>query len=195
MKKIQRGVEDITNLINDLLDIGRIEAGMDLETQPCDLGEIVASSVEKLRAQATTKDQNLSFARPPVSLFVQGNRLRLEQVVSNLVSNAVKYTPPKGSIDVSAASNDQFVIVSVKDNGIGIPLSEQPFIFDKFYRVQSEQTLGISGTGLGLSIVKSIVEKHFGRVWVESEPGRGSNFVFILPKMRDAMSNVEASAA
>ena len=121
--------------------------------------------------------------------------MRLEQVVSNLVSNAVKYTPPKGTIEVSAASNDQFVIVSVKDNGIGIPLSEQPFIFDKFYRVQSEQTLGISGTGLGLSIVKSIVEKHFGRVWVESEPGRGSSFVFILPKMRDAMSNIEASAA
>jgi signal transduction histidine kinase len=119
----------------------------------------------------------------------------LEQVVSNLVSNAVKYTPYKGTIDVNASSNDQFVVVSVKDNGIGIPLAEQPFIFDKFYRVQSEETAGISGTGLGLSIVKSIVEKHFGRTWVESEPGRGSNFVFILPKVRDAMSEVQASAA
>jgi len=195
LQKIQRGVGEITNLINDLLDVGRIEAGMDLETQPCDLTEIVASSVEKFRTQASERGQNLTFLKPPMSLCVQGNKTRLEQVVSNLVSNAVKYTPDKGTIDVNASSNDQFVVVSVKDNGIGIPLAEQPFIFDKFYRVQSEETLGISGTGLGLSIVKSIVEKHFGRIWVESEPGRGSNFVFILPKMGDALSEVQASAA
>ena len=81
--------------------------------------------------------------------------------------------------------DDKFAVVNVQDNGIGILLSEQPFIFDKFYRVHNEETEGISGTGLGLSIVKSIVEKHSGRIWVTSEPNSGSCFSFLLPRLSE----------
>jgi two-component system phosphate regulon sensor histidine kinase PhoR len=113
---------------------------------------------------------------------VLGNDLRLGQVVANLVGNAIKYTPDGGLISVRASNNDSQIVVSVQDTGFGIPLADQPYVFDKFYRVKTVETDGISGTGLGLAIVKSVIERHNGRVWVESEPGVGSTFTFILPK-------------
>ena len=182
LKKIHRGIEDITALINDLLDIGRIEAGTDWGTEPCDLNEIILSVTDKLRNQAENKQQSLVVETSAEPLIVQGNRLRLEQVVNNLVGNAVKYTPEGGNIHVWSSVDDKIAVVNVEDTGIGIPVSEQPFIFDKFYRVQSDQTANISGTGLGLSIVKSIIERHNGRIWVKSEPEKGSCFSFLLPR-------------
>jgi signal transduction histidine kinase len=112
---------------------------------------------------------------------VRGNARRLEQVVTNLVGNAIKYTPSGGNIAVTLATEGAYLMLRVEDTGIGIPLEDQPHVFDKLYRVQSEETADISGTGLGLSIVKSIVEKHNGRVWVESQPDKGSTFVVLLP--------------
>ena len=117
--------------------------------------------------------------------MVRANLLRLEQVVSNLASNAIKYTPDGGKIHVSSAIDDKFAVVNVQDDGIGIPLSEQPFIFDRFYRVHSETTEDIRGTGLGLAIAKSILEKHNGRIWVKSEPGGGRCFSFLLPMVSE----------
>jgi len=182
LKKVRRGVEDITALINDLLDIGRIEAGTDWGIEPCDLNGIIVTVADSLRDQAAGKEQALAVETCAEPLIVQGNRLRLEQVVSNLVGNAIKYTPVGGKIHVWSSADDQIAVVNVEDNGVGIPLSEQPFIFDKFYRVQNETTTDISGTGLGLSIVKSIVERHNGRIWVKSESGKGSCFSFLLPR-------------
>jgi signal transduction histidine kinase len=106
----------------------------------------------------------------------------LRQVISNLVSNAIKYTPTGGHIVVEAAMGDDHITISVTDDGFGIPLDDQPYIFDKFFRVDAPETLDIPGTGLGLSIVKSVIEKHGGRVWVESAPGEGSVFTVLLPK-------------
>jgi PAS domain S-box-containing protein len=180
--KILRGVENITVLIQDLLDLGKIEAGVGLKMDVCQLDAIINKVVEGLRSQAEAKRQCLDVELHPQLHPVLGNDLRLGQVVANLVGNAIKYTPDGGLISVRANNNNGQIMVSVQDTGFGIPLADQPYIFDKFYRVQSEEMEGISGTGLGLAIVKSVIERHNGRVWVESEPGVGSTFTFILPK-------------
>jgi len=180
--KILKGVENITALIQGLLDLGKIEAGVGLEMDVCQLDAIINKVVEGLRSQAEAKRQCLDMELHPQLSPVLGNDLRLGQVVANLVGNAIKYTPDGGLISVRANNNNGQIVVSVQDTGFGIPLADQPYIFDKFYRVQSEETEGISGTGLGLAIVKSVIERHNGRVWVESEPGVGSTFTFILPK-------------
>jgi len=131
---------------------------------------------------AEEKHHTLSLDIPQPELpLVTGHARRLEQVVTNLVSNAVKYTPDGGKINVTLTTEGPYLMLRVEDDGIGIPLEEQPHVFDKFYRVQTKETADISGTGLGLSIVKSVVEKHNGRVWVESEAGKGSTFVVLLP--------------
>jgi two-component system NtrC family sensor kinase len=180
--RISKGVENITELIEDLLDIGKIEAGVDLEMDVCQLDAIINNVVEDLRSQAEAKRQRLDVALSPQLPPVLGNDLRLGQVVANLVSNAIKYTPDGGVISIQANNSNDQIVVSVQDTGFGIPPADQPYVFDKFYRVQNEETDGISGTGLGLAIVKSVIERHNGRVWVESEPGVGSTFTFILPK-------------
>jgi PAS domain S-box-containing protein len=180
--KILKGVDNITELIQDLLDLGKIEAGVGMEMDACQLDAIINKVVEDLRSQAESRRQRLDVELPPQLSPVLGNDLRLGQVVANLVGNAIKYTPDGGLISVRANNSNGQIVVSVQDTGIGIPPADQPYIFEKFYRVQSEETEGISGTGLGLAIVKSVVERHNGRVWVKSEPGVGSTFTFVLPK-------------
>lgn len=183
--KIGKGVTEITALISDLLDIGRIEAGMDMDMGVCRLEEITTEVADTLRSEAEAKNQALTLELAAPLSPVWGNRLRLGQVVSNLLGNAIKYTPEGGRITVRAFEEDGQVVVSVQDTGIGIPPEEQPRIFEKFYRVKSKETEGISGTGLGLSIVKSVLEKHRGRIWLESRPGVGSTFTFILPTHKE----------
>jgi two-component system NtrC family sensor kinase len=180
--KILKGVENITELIGDLLDLGKIEAGVGLEMNICHVDSIINEAVEDLRSQAEAKRQRLDVELTPQLSPVLGNDLRLGQVVTNLVGNAIKYTPDGGLISVRASNNNGQIVVSVQDTGFGIPPADQPYIFEKFYRVRTEETDDISGTGLGLAIVKSVIERHNGRVWVESEPGVGSTFTFILPK-------------
>ncbi len=108
------------------------------------------------------------------------------QSVSNIVSNAIKYTPEQGCITVTAGMKDDKVAIKIKDNGIGISQEDLAHIFDKFFRVDRPETENIIGSGLGLSIVKTIIEKHGGRVWVESELGSGTTFVIVLPILADS---------
>jgi two-component system NtrC family sensor kinase len=179
--RVERSMDSIVDLIADLLDIGKIEAGVDWEMAAVPLHEVVREVADRLRANAELHQQTLTVQapeRPPVL----GNRRRLEQVVANLVGNAIKYTPHGGAIDVTLAEDDGFLVLHVRDTGIGISLEDQRRIFDKFYRVESEATEKISGTGLGLSIVKAIIKKHAGRVWVQSELGKGSTFTVLLPR-------------
>ncbi len=175
VRKIKGGVEDITALISDLLDLGRIEAGYGLEMRPIHLEEVIDEAVEALRPAAEAKHQDLRWERRELPA-VNGDPRRLRQVMENLISNAIKYTHEGGWIAVEAMEEDGHVVVRVADNGIGIPLEDQPYIFERFYRVESEATQDIKGTGLGLTIVKSVVEKHGGRIWVESRPGAGSRW-------------------
>ncbi len=179
--RIERSTGNIVELISDLLDVSRIEAGLDWEMESTDLARIVQDAVAVLRSNAEAKQQTLTVEvadLPPIL----GNRRRLEQVVANLVGNAIKYTPEGGRIDVALRAENDFMVLRVRDNGIGISAQDQQRIFDKFYRVESDETMAIVGSGLGLSIVKTIVEKHMGRVWVESEVGAGSTFSVLLPK-------------
>ncbi len=179
--KVERSMASITELIGDLLDIGRIEAGLDQEKQVCRLDTVVQDSVEQVRPSAEEKDHRLIVDINPDLQPLLGNPQRLGQMVANLLTNAVKYTPNNGQITVRLRQERQYLLLSVSDTGIGIPYEDQPYVFDKFYRVESKDTAGIPGTGLGLSIVQTIAQKHGGRVWVESAPEKGSTFSVLLP--------------
>jgi two-component system NtrC family sensor kinase len=181
VQRIERGTVNIVDLISDLLDVSRIEAGLDREMEPTELHTAVRDAAAALQPSAEIKRQALHVEAPDMPP-VLGNGRRLEQAITNLISNAIKYTPEGGRIDVTLREDDAFLAVEVRDNGIGISPEDQARIFDKFFRVDSDATQSIGGTGLGLSIVKTIVEKHKGRVWVDSEIGRGSAFSMLLPK-------------
>jgi signal transduction histidine kinase len=180
LHKIQRGVESVTEMVSDLLDLGRIEAEARMEMEPCDLGAIIEKTAASLESAAELRKQHLKLDLEPDLPPVLGNPMRLSQVINNLVGNAIKYTPDEGHIIVSATADQGQVIVTIEDNGIGIPASELPHIFEKFYRVKSPETDDIIGSGLGLSLVKSIVDKHDGRIWVQSQIGKGSAFTIVL---------------
>ena len=184
IRRVRESMEAITELIGDLLDIGRLEAGFDLEMAACDLLQVVEGTVEHFRPRAKEKRQDLRWQPPEALPLVRGNPRILRQVMENLLSNAVKYTQEGGWIAVNVGEENGYVITRVADNGIGIPPAQQPYVFDKFYRVESDETSNITGTGLGLAIVKAVIEKHNGRVWVESKPGEGSMFSFVLPALQ-----------
>jgi signal transduction histidine kinase len=180
LHKIQRGVESVTEMVSDLLDLGRIEAEARMEMEACNLGALIERTASALESTADLRKQELQIDVEPDLPPVIGNPMRLGQVINNLVGNAIKYTPNGGRVIVSATADQEQIIVTIEDNGIGIPADELPHIFEKFYRVKSPETDDIIGSGLGLSLVKSIVEKHNGRVWVESQVGKGSAFTVVL---------------
>lgn len=179
--RVQRSMSAITRLVSDLLEIGHIETGFDFEMVMIDLQPIITEAVSEFLSAVKAKEQSLQVRLPENLSQIRGNPRRLCQVVSNLVDNAVKYTPPHGHIVVEVTQGEHYTTISVTDDGLGIPVDDQPFVFDKFFRVDLPETLDIPGTGLGLSIVKSVVEKHGGRVWLESTPGEGSTFILLLP--------------
>jgi len=153
---------------------------MDMAT--CDISAMGEEVAGQFQDAAAGKGQKLLFYHSPAQpALVKGNDLRLRQVVSNLIGNAIKYTPEEGEIHLAVRLEDSIVLLSVKDNGMGIPTNDLPYIFDRFYRVESDETADIQGTGLGLSICKSVVEKHGGRIWAESTLGKESVFFVALP--------------
>ena len=181
VNRMGKSMKTVTDLIGDLLDIGRVEAGLDQEAAPCRMENVLRRGVDAVQMSIYEKQHELILDIAPDLPMVMGSARRLEQVATNLLINAIKYTPDGGKIKATLKAEGEYVMLSVTDNGIGIPLEDQPYIFGKFYRVQSEATASIIGTGLGLSIVKTVVDKHGGRVWVESAPGQGSTFSVLLP--------------
>jgi signal transduction histidine kinase len=179
--RVKAATANMTQLIADLLDLGKIEAGLEMEMTPCDLEYIIDLIVTSLQGWAERKGIELRVELPENVPTVRGNSTRLCQVLTNLVDNALKYTPEGGTVTVELGVENSLVTVSVKDTGIGIGPDDLHNIFDKFYRVETEETRDIAGTGLGLAIAKSVVEMHSGRIWAESEPGVGSTFRFTLP--------------
>ncbi len=185
---VQENSDRLVSLINDLLDISRIESGrIHLKVEPLDVADVLAGAVETFAALAETAGVKLVLKEPKAMQPVAGDRDRVGQVLLNLVSNAIKYSPDGGTVVVSARRSGDTVAFSVKDTGIGIEKDDQENLFTKFYRVDSSLTREIGGTGLGLSICKSIVELLGGRVWVRSEPGKGSTFSFSLPVASKAL--------
>lgn len=180
VKHVQNNAHSITELVNDLLDLGRIEAGFDTRRDDVSLGTILRYTLDNLGRQIKDKHQEILIDIDQDLPILLGNPLRLRQVIDNLLVNAIKYTPEKGKIKVSLKSDASKLIFEVADTGIGISAVEQHHIFEKFFRA-SNAPKGSAGTGLGLAIVKSIVENHGGRIWVESVLGRGSKFTVVLP--------------
>ncbi len=184
VRRVQSSVHSITALVNDLLDLGRIEAGFDTSREPVNMGEILRYSLETFHTLAQEKNIMLSAQISPNLPPMRGNPIRLRQLVDNLLGNAIKYTSSGGRVSVRLQAEDDQIIFQVSDTGVGIPLADQPHIFEKFYRA-SNTPKDAPGTGLGLAIVKSIVDNHQGRVWVSSTPGQGSTFSVLLPTYQE----------
>jgi PAS domain S-box-containing protein len=181
IQQIRSGTLRMANLVEELLDLGKIESGIETARERCRLDQIVAEAVEEACFHAESADIVLSATLPIEPTPVEGNPTRLRQVVDNLIHNAIKYTPPGGTISVWLWEKAGKVTVTVQDSGIGIPREALPRLFEKFYRVPCPDTPKTRGAGLGLAIVKAVVEQHGGQVWVQSKLGEGSTFGFSLP--------------
>jgi PAS domain S-box-containing protein len=184
-RRIKIRTQEMAELVNDLLDLGKIEAGVEADRVPCRIDQIVHSTLEATRITAEVKKLTLRGDLGPVERPVLGDAKQLRRALENLISNAIKYTPQGGTVTVRLRQKGERVTVEVEDTGIGIPRDALPRLFEKFYRVPSVRTSETPGTGLGLAIVKAIVEQHGGQVWVESQVDKGSTFGFSLPLSSD----------
>lgn len=185
LKTIEDRVSEMTELIDGMLDLARIEANIDIELEPCAISPIISKVVSQLAPQIRDKDLQIDVEAGSNLPPVMGDALRLRQVLSNLINNAVKYTLEGGRISIAATCSQDEIVVSIQDTGIGVPPADQPFIFDKFYRVGRPEIAGTKGAGLGLAIARSIVERLGGRIWVQSELNAGSTFSFALPIIKE----------
>lgn len=173
----------LARLSIDLLRLSQIEAGkMNADFQAVDLKSLLESGVEAAQTAAASKGITVVLATAALRVpSVRGDANLLGDVLRNLLDNAIQYTPAGGRVEVTASAENAFVTVTVSDTGIGIPRSDQPRIFERFYRVDVARSRQVGGTGLGLSIAKHIVEAHGGRIWVDSDIGEGSRFHFSVP--------------
>ncbi len=173
--------ERLRRIVEGLFALSRLDAGEALEkSTPFDLGKLVATTADQMCLLA--EDKNISIqCELEEKVIVEGDRARINQIVVNLLDNAIKYTPDGGKIDVRVSGQDGKAILEVSDTGIGIPTEALPLVFERFYRVDKARSRDLGGAGLGLSIVKSIATAHRGRVAVRSVEGEGSRFVVELP--------------
>jgi PAS domain S-box-containing protein len=179
----------VNRLIGDMLDLDRMESGrMSIRTADVDINEVLSDSIARAGSSPSVEFKADLDPRLPI---VVGDRDRLVQVVSNLVNNAVKYSPDGGTVTLSSRSEGDFALISVTDTGVGIPPDEIGHVFERFRRVRSGAAQSIPGTGLGLTIVKQIVEMHGGKIWVESAVGHGSAFHFTLPLAAENVSPLQ----
>jgi len=191
LETVRSNADRMNRLISDLLDISRIESGrLQLTFDDISVGQVIEDALRTIRRQIETKQQTLHVDVPSEELTVKGDRDRLVQILTNLVSNAHKYTPAGGGIAVRAqrwldgqngVGREEFVLCSVTDTGIGISPTDQERLFTKYFRADDPAVQDVAGTGLGLIITKSLVEMHGGQIWVKSEPGKGSTFAFTVP--------------
>jgi signal transduction histidine kinase len=179
--KILNGIEQMTELIDDLLDIGKIEAGVGIEIERCWLPGLVQAVVDDLGMRAQQQGVKLTAHLPADVPATMADTTLIRQAIKNLVDNAIKYTPASGHVKVTLRNHGKALVVTVRDNGLGIAPEHQHRLFEKFYRIKRRDTVHIKGTGLGLAIVKSIADRHKGRVWVESKLNEGSAFHFAVP--------------
>ena len=180
---IDEEADRLSNLIDDLLEMSAIEAGVfRIRRRMTDVGKLVQKLVKRTRAHVQL--HKLSCHVQPGLNETAVDARRVEQVVSNLLENAIKYSQDGGRIRVAVEEIDSKIVISVADQGIGIPQDEIGLIFDRFYRVKGFQSYETGGSGLGLAICRGIVEAHGGQIWVESDAGEGSVFTFSIPTSR-----------
>jgi len=182
VKKIISGVENMSRLVNNLLDLGRIDLGVGLQVENVSVLDIIERATSALQLQATQKNIALSveFSKDMPNT-VEADQALLHQAVYNLVENAIKYTPDGGRVTVSTSSQPGVLIFAIEDSGIGIAADDLPRLFEKFYRGKQREARAQHGSGLGLAIVQSVAVNHGGRVWVDSVMGKGSTFYLQIP--------------
>jgi two-component system phosphate regulon sensor histidine kinase PhoR len=179
VKRIQESVKSITALVNELLNYGRIESGLDAHREKLQLEGVLQASLGLFDSLITRKKLQMKLAVASGLPPLRANPIRMRQVLDNLIGNAIKYTPETGEIRLGIREWEHQLVLEVTDSGPGIPLKDQAHVFEKYYRAHNVD--GTEGSGLGLSIVKSIVDSYNGRVWVESAEGKGASFFVVLP--------------
>ncbi len=183
--KIEEETGHLVQMVAELLDLSRIESGAAVvHLDDVDLARVAVASTERLRLFADRQGVSLRVEAPETVPPVRGDEARLGQVLINLLHNAVKFSPSGGDVVVRVGAGDDEVVTSVEDHGTGIPRAAVDRIFERFYKVDRARVRG-GGTGLGLAIARHVVGQHHGRIWVESEEGRGSTFAFALPIARE----------
>ncbi|MEQ8673507.1 MAG: HAMP domain-containing sensor histidine kinase [Aggregatilineales bacterium] len=182
---IDRSIQNMRQLIDDLLDLAKIESGIDLSLEPVSLNALITEVVETNSSTAIQKSMTVNTDLSENLMMVKGEQNRLHQIFNNLIGNAIKYTPPEGKVDIKMEKRGDSVRVSVQDNGLGISPEDQAHIFERFYRVRRPETESIDGTGLGLAIVKTLIEAHQGTIRLESTLGEGTTFYVTLPLSED----------
>ncbi len=181
VETIKRSSEFVLTLLNELLDIAVIESGqVNLNLSQVDIVSLIENNINLHRVQAANKNITIEFKPETKACELNIDNIKIEQVLNNLVSNAIKFSQNNSIVTVGVLTGDDRVTVYVEDNGPGIPVSEQQKLFQPFARTSVKSTAGEKSTGLGLSIVKKIIESHNGEIWVESEVGKGSKFAFSL---------------
>ncbi len=186
VERVRHASTNMLELVQDLVELVRIDLAVDLKVERLDLTRLTAGVVDELREPAELRQLHLEVGLSDGGVDVSADATRLKQVVRNLLSNAIKYTPESGFVRVQLRATADVAILTVADTGLGIPSADLPFIFDKFYRVQTQATQNIEGSGLGLAIVKAIVDQHGGQITAESVEGQGSLFTLTLPRWRVA---------
>jgi signal transduction histidine kinase len=191
VERIHSDGQHLLELVNDIVDLSKIDAGMlDLHPESIWLSDAVAEGLSLIRPLAVAKKIRLESVAEP-ALEIRADRFRLRQILYNLLSNAVKFTPEEGAITVLASRGAGFACIAIEDTGIGIAPELHEAIFDEFRQEGTASNGETEGTGLGLAITRRLVEKHGGKIWVESAPGQGSRFSFTLPV---ELSSAEAKA-
>ena len=181
----QANTERLISLINDILDFSKLESSrLSLSMEPIEVGHVLVEAVENIRNLAAMKGIEVNVRVDPSTGVVEADPMRIGQVATNLIGNAIKFSPEKGTIEVFASGDSGTVTISVKDFGKGIAQRDMSRLFQRFAQLDSSTTRKAGGTGLGLVISKGIVEQHGGKIWVESALGQGSTFSFSLPRVR-----------
>ena len=184
-RTLLRGIDEETDrlehIVSNLLDISRLEQQqLRLHTATADIGQFVQRLVRVIQVQTELTQHYFVLDFPTEPLMAKIDAKRMEQVLRNLLVNAIKYSPTGSTITVRGRRESRYLLLTIKDEGIGIAAADQPKIFERFYRVENEITRDVSGAGLGLAISRGIVEAHGGRLWVESVLGQGSTFYLTL---------------
>ena len=189
VRMILQGVDNMARLVNNLLDLGRIDFGVGLQVESIPVLDIVERVTGSLQMQATQKKISLGVEIPrDLPHAIEADQALLQQALYNLVENALKYTAEGGIVTIQLQPAPGSLTFAVQDSGMGIPESDMKRLFEKFYRGSNREALAQRGTGLGLAIVKSIAERHSGKVWVESELGKGSIFYLQIPLVQSKVS-------
>lgn len=195
LRNIDDETDKLERIVDNLLDLSRMESGrLRLDKRPIDVGQLAQKVMDTMKMDIQPTQHRFVHDFPTIPLMAIIDPKRIEQVLRNLMSNAIKYSPGGGTITIGGRGDKRQLLVWVRDQGIGIHPQDLERVFDRFYRVENETTQRVRGAGLGLSVCQGILEAHGERIWVESTPGTGSTFYFTLKRMKPAPEPVDALA-